>query len=429
MKKIFLNIIRKPILLFLIAFMMISNETRSMSHDSLTEEEKEIHPVSVPSLAPHFSCEALNKKISERYLSSFIQSPHFYAYPLTRCSLESIFSDSLSCDSFVRSLAQIPSLNGIYAIDEPGIPSLLSEGSFHFKGQMQEDTIVYVHVYNHAVSRMYRWEQTTASHQIKNILSDYQNYPGKELGQKILHVYITLLDSDWEKPFRLAEIYGGDPYFFSEDLPEIGSKNGRSIVYFIPAFDQKKFPFLSDETYWTHASEQEKWLYILKHGFMHLDVPLPLRYTLFATVFDRLNFATWRSDKIRRHVDDVMNKRNSFCHTSDALKSGRAKRTELLLAYPTSFEGHLHHVWPEEYAIWMQRALSAGIDFYSYLRQYEEKISKNPSSQESLTLAYFREVFFQAKLDLIIDLASFWHALTFQSLNGMSIAHKNDRLS
>ena len=253
------------------------------------------------------------------------RSFHFYAYPLTKYALDSILSDLMCCESLVRSLTQISDLHTISIVKAP-IPSLLPGDVFHFKGHQEDSTIGFAHFYNHVVPRMFKWEETTASHQTQRILSDYQKQPETEEDQKTVHVHVTFLDSDWKKLFRLAEMYEGTPYFFIEDLPEMGSKNGRSIVYFVPAFDQKKLPYWQDQTFWIQASSQEKWMCFLKHGYMHLDVPLPLRSTLFATVFERLALESWRFDKINGYINELMCKRNSFCDTPEELERGEVKR-------------------------------------------------------------------------------------------------------
>ena len=402
MEEISLNGIRKKaFLLFLGVFISLFNETKSMN--SLDSKEKDTH-MGAHAMPPGFPQDPLNKKISKLHLSSYVHASHFYAYPLSGVALESIFSESLSCESFVTSLTQIPSLHKISVVEG----SCLTP--FHFKGQINENTFVEIYFLSHSVTRIYKWDPSAVSYQAqKNILYNYQNQPERKEEQKIMYVYVTLLDSDWEKPFRLSEIYEGLPYFFSEDFPEIGSKSGRSIVYFIPAF-VKKFLFLDDESYWTHASEQEKWLYFLKYGFMHLDVPPFFRGTFFERVFEGLDLNMWNSDKIKNHIDEVIRKRNSFCSTPEAFESGEAKRKELILTYPISSEQHLDQAWPEEYSLWMHRALGAGIDFYSYLRS-EATAPKNFSSKGFPGVAYFQEIFFCSKLDLMIDLASFWQGL------------------
>ena len=172
---------------------------------------------------------------------------------------------------------------------------------------------------NRSVTGWYQWSLFPAVHEAQNSLFEFQNQPKEIEGQKAFYVYVTLIDSDWEKPFRLTEVYDNDPYFASHDFPNERSKRGRNIVYFISAFNQKKFPSLQDPTYWSHASSQEKWIYFLRHGFMHLDVPLALRDTPFEKVFERLDLKTWNFEKIHDYLDDVLCQRNAFCYQPDAV--------------------------------------------------------------------------------------------------------------
>ena len=210
-----------------------------------------------------------------------------------------------------------------------------------------------------------------------------------------------LIDSDWEKPFRLAEVYDNDPYFASYDFPNERSKRGLNIVYFIPAFNQKKFPSLQDSTYWSQASSQEKWIYLLRHGFMHLDVPPALRETPFEKVFERLNLKTWSFEKTRDHFEDVLRQRNGFCYASGALERGQEQRKKLLSSEHSP-------IWPQNYSEKMEYVLSAGIDFYNRLLD-EESVPKVSSSSSFPVVPYFQDVFFQEKLNFMIYLASFWH--------------------
>ena len=102
--------------------------------------EKDTH-VGARAMPPPFSQKSLNEKISECRLSSYVRSPHFYAYPLGRGGLESIFSDPMSCQSFVRALTQIPSLHTISAVETPSITSSSLGHRFYFKGKTEKGDI------------------------------------------------------------------------------------------------------------------------------------------------------------------------------------------------------------------------------------------------------------------------------------------------
>lgn len=334
----------------------------------------------------------------------------FYAYPLARNSLASMLSENQARQSFVTSMTGIPDLHNISVIEDNEKDTPISKKIlFRCSGIRGDGAKIHTTFCRSILnSRSFPWHDDSTCIE-PYLLEDYKRKTTDQSEKIDQHVYVTLYDVDWDKPFSLLQHHEPDCHFLSAELPNRGSETGVSLAYFIPSFcDVTTVGMGQKEKNWSEISEQDKWLYILKYGYLHIHTPPELKETFFERVFDRLDVEKWNFNQMKGYAYETLFKNNDFCCTLDAWDAGEEMRKRLMEEDAPSFEEKACQIWPKHYQKPLQLISPDALRFSN-----ATKVEKTTREPHSLRFSYAREAFFMAKLSFTLNFASFVQGLFY----------------